>query len=1082
MKYSGLLKGLSVLCVSGAILFCSANAEGLEGTIQATSLNIRDGADANALVITSVPAKTIVTVISQTGDFYKVKYNGVTGYAAAEYIAVSGNTSPAGKEGKTVCGSVNMRAGSSAAYDIIAVLPADAKVEIEAKENDFYKVTYQNKTGYISCKFIEVIFEEEPTAEIQTLNFKGFINVNNVNMRKSASSSSPILYQLQYGTEVTVTGSENGFYKIRYNGVNGYIASNYISRSVQPTAKTTASATKSPTPLPKATNTPKTEQANFTGYINIDKVNMRSEASAASEIIYQLSKGTAVQVTGITDGFYKVKYNNHTGFIKTDYVSKKNVSVSSTATANVTPASTVQVSSAKGTGYVSSDTLNVRQGPGKQYDIILILHKNDSVTLTGDTGEYYRIQVNGKTGYVSKDYISLSKPSAKVAVNVTSAPTAKASVQQSSAPNVTSYNAKGIVSSTSVNMRSMPTTSAEIIYKISQNTEFEITGISGDFYRVKYSGKTGYVAKDYVRISDGKSSQTTAPKSSSSASYSVKSMSDTGRVNSGTLNVREAPSSAAGIIGKLSVNESVKITGISGDYYRISYNGSTGYVMTSYVTLSSAKPTVSATATKQPVSTSDFKNVNQQGFISSDQVNLRKEPSTGSSSLALLSKNTSVTVLAQNDTWYKIKCGNTTGYIVKSYVKLGTASTPKATQKPSATSSFTSVNSNGMITTDGVNLRKSASTDSESLCRLNANTAVKVTAQNNDFYKVTYNGKTGYIVKNYVKLVTSTAKPVVTAAPSKSQFAKCTSISQLGDAPGYLSMGNTGTDVEKLQQALKIKGFYAGTVDGKFGQSTKDAVLSYQKKAGLSQTGKADYATIKKLFGKVSVTSVADDPKMNGITRISDITVPATSKKGNSGKNVLALQQALKIKGFYKAPITSTFDTNTYNAVISYQKARGISQTGEADFTTIKALFGTNAANYTYVTEEIIWFKGGSEIIPKGAVFTVKDVSTGLTYRAKRWSGGNHMDCEPLTAEDTAIMKRIYGGSWSWTRHAILVLYNGHVYAGSQNAMPHGTSTISNNNFDGHYCIHFTGSMTHGSKKVDPDHQAAIKRALKAKW
>ena len=1079
MKYSGLLKGLSVLCVSGAILFCSANAEGMEGTIQATSLNIRDDADASALVITSVPAKTVVTVLSQTGDFYKVKYNGVIGYAATEYIAVSGNTSPTGKDGKTVCGNVNMRAGSSAAYDIIAVLPADAKVEIEAKENDFYKVTYQNKTGYISCKFIEVIFEEEQIAQIQTLNFKGYINVNNVNMRKSASSSSPILYQLQYGTEVTVTGSENGFYKIKYKGVNGYISSDYISRSVQPTAKTTVSVTNSPTHRPAVTSTPKTEQANFTGYVNTDKVNMRSEASAASEIIYQLSKGTAVQVTGITDDFYRIKYNNHTGFIKTDYISKKNVS-SPSATAS--PASTVQISSAKGTGYVSSDTLNMRQGPGKQYEIILILHKNDSVKITGDTDEYYRIQVNGKTGYVSKDYISTSNPSAKATVNVTSVPTAKTSVKQNSAPDVTPYNAKGIVSSSSVNMRALPTTSAEIINKISQNIEIEITGISGDFYRVMYSGKTGYVAKDYVRISDGNSSKTSTPKPSSSASYNVKSMSDTGRVNSGTLNVREAPSSAAEIIGKLSINESVEITGISGDYYRISYNNSTGYVMTSYVTLSSAKPTVSATATKQSVSTSDFKNVNQQGFISSDQVNLRKEPSTGSASLTLLSKNTSVTILSQNDTWYKIKCGNTTGYIVKSYVKLGTVSTPKATQKPAASSSFISVSSNGMITTDGVNLRKSASTDSESLGRLNANTVVKVTAQNNEFYKVTYNGKTGYIVKNYVKLVTSTAKPAVTAAPSKSQFAKCTSISQLGDAPGYLSMGNTGTDVEKLQQALKIKGLYTGTVDGKFGQSTKDAVLSYQKKAGLSQTGKADYATIKKLFGKVSVTSVADDPKMNGITRISDITVPATSKKGNSGKNVLALQQALKIKGFYKAPITSTFDTNTYNAVISYQKARGISQTGEADFATIKALFGANAANYTYVTEEIIWFKGGSEIIPKGAVFTVKDVSTGLTYRAKRWSGGNHMDCEPLTAEDTAIMKRIYGGSWSWTRHAVLVLYNGHVYAGSQNAMPHGTSTISNNNFDGHYCIHFTGSMTHGSKKVDPDHQAAIKRALKAKW
>ena len=36
------------------------------------------------------------------------------------------------------------------------------------------------------------------------------------------------------------------------------------------------------------------------------------------------------------------------------------------------------------------------------------------------------------------------------------------------------------------------------------------------------------------------------------------------------------------------------------------------------------------------------------------------------------------------------------------------------------------------------------------------------------------------------------------------------------------------------------------------------------------------------------------------------------------------------------------------------------------------------------------------------------------------------------------------------------------------NGMPHGTTTISSNNFDGHFCIHFKNSKTHESDKVDP--------------
>jgi len=62
------------------------------------------------------------------------------------------------------------------------------------------------------------------------------------------------------------------------------------------------------------------------------------------------------------------------------------------------------------------------------------------------------------------------------------------------------------------------------------------------------------------------------------------------------------------------------------------------------------------------------------------------------------------------------------------------------------------------------------------------------------------------------------------------------------------------------------------------------------------------------------------------------------------------------------------------------------------------------------------------------------------------------------------------------------VKYNGHVYAASMNGMPHGTTTISNNNFAGHFCIHFYGSKTHESNKVDPDHKAAEAAAMKYTW
>ena len=50
------------------------------------------------------------------------------------------------------------------------------------------------------------------------------------------------------------------------------------------------------------------------------------------------------------------------------------------------------------------------------------------------------------------------------------------------------------------------------------------------------------------------------------------------------------------------------------------------------------------------------------------------------------------------------------------------------------------------------------------------------------------------------------------------------------------------------------------------------------------------------------------------------------------------------------------------------------------------------------------------------------------------------------------------------------------------NGMPHGTTTISDNDFEGHFCIHFKNSKTHETEVVDDDHQAAVTVASKATW
>ena len=380
----------------------------------------------------------------------------------------------------------------------------------------------------------------------------------------------------------------------------------------------------------------------------------------------------------------------------------------------------------------------------------------------------------------------------------------------------------------------------------------------------------------------------------------------------------------------------------------------------------------------------------------------------------------------------------------------------------------------GTVNTDALVIRQKADTESKALQTLRDGETLEILSSSGDWYKVSYGRFTGYVMKKYVKASASAANATDKA------------IAKLGDAPAPMRKGDTGSDVKKLQRALEIAGVYDGSIDGSYGDMTEEAVKAFQKNSRLTADGVAGNATIKALFDQEAAKPAGDDKKMDGIESLSDIgDAPATSEAGDSGTKVKKLQQALKLKGYYSGSIDGDYGEATQAAVKAFQKAKGMSQDGIAGKTTIYILFGKKAANddeKTYKTEKLDWFDGGSTAVPKGANFTVKDVRTGKTFQCRRWSGYNHMDVEPLTKEDTATMKSIYGGEWSWSRRPILVLYNGHVYACSMNGMPHDDDSISGNNFEGHFCIHFYKSKTHGTDRVDEEHQACVNAAANAMW
>lgn len=122
---------------------------------------------------------------------------------------------------------------------------------------------------------------------------------------------------------------------------------------------------------------------------------------------------------------------------------------------------------------------------------------------------------------------------------------------------------------------------------------------------------------------------------------------------------------------------------------------------------------------------------------------------------------------------------------------------------------------------------------------------------------------------------------------------------------------------------------------------------------------------------------------------------------------------------------------------------------------------------------EMIPWEDVNKLLPKYTKFTVRDLVTGKEFNVQRRAGSRHADVQPLTEEDTKIMKEIYQGRWSWKRRAIIVIHDKKNIAASMHGMPHGAGALKNN-FPGHFCIHFYGSTTHRRNFMDLSHKLMI--------
>lgn len=129
------------------------------------------------------------------------------------------------------------------------------------------------------------------------------------------------------------------------------------------------------------------------GTVTATSLRLRSEANTASSILATAAEGDyAVVKEEVAEGWYKVDYRSISGYMSADYVN-----LSTTLEADL------------GYGRVEAEgsTLNVRTGPGTDYDRVEVLYDGAVVKLLGMDNGWFKLDHNGSVGYASSDYITL---------------------------------------------------------------------------------------------------------------------------------------------------------------------------------------------------------------------------------------------------------------------------------------------------------------------------------------------------------------------------------------------------------------------------------------------------------------------------------------------------------------------------------------------------------------------------------------------------------------------------------------------------------------------------------------------------
>ncbi|HAN09892.1 MAG TPA: hypothetical protein DCP90_04680 [Clostridiales bacterium] len=290
------------------------------------------------------------------------------------------------------------------------------------------------------------------------------------------------------------------------------------------------------------------------------------------------------------------------------------------------------------TGTCTGYDVNYRTGPDTVYGKVGQLQKSEKISIIGIKNNWYKFKTQNGYMYILKDFIS------------------------------TTNNA--YVTGNNINVRAEANMNCEVIGELNSGRELKVLSQNQDWYKINFEGQAAWVFGEYIEVIN-KDFNSEVQNSNNKQTVAESN----GTINADNVNLRKESNTTSSVITKLAKNTNISTISKSDGWYHIKANNNTGWVLSTYVTIS---PTTTSSTNNVIATTAKLDYVY---VISQQGVNLREYPTIVSNKKLSLAFGAKLKVVKEvNSGWIQVQTNDgEEGYVSQEFVdeKLLDTSVPK---------------------------------------------------------------------------------------------------------------------------------------------------------------------------------------------------------------------------------------------------------------------------------------------------------------------------------------------------------------------------------------------------------------------